>query len=173
MRIYIIIFILFIAEFSCAQFVQGDWVRKENSRKAADFARQNIGNKIGNGICYEFVEEAVKRNRPKDYNFILYKNSDPFLIKDRKNVIPGDVVVFENVVIVYRRDTISNHTGIVLQMDSDGFAFLHQNTFHAGDEVKKIYIDGHEYNVSDSSSVEIEYFSYESIVSGKLLFYRY
>ena len=174
MKLLTFISFLIIPSLLNAQFVQGDLVRKQNSARNLQFTFDNAGEMVGQGMCFEFVYEAVKLSHPKDYKIVL-SNIEKFRIKDSTKVISGDVVLFKNIVYnSYVNDTIIGHIGIVLDnLMPDGFTFAGQNHGEKNGEKRKVVYRGNTYNAYIDSEVKEQYFDYESMKSGTITFYRF
>lgn len=174
MRKLYFLFILFYSHCH-AQYVQGDLIRKEHSKKNVEFVIDNFGKRVGKGICYELAYEAIKQGHPKDFEMVV-THASRYKISESKDVIPGDIVIFKNVVYDNSGtiDTINYHIGIVMEMTSAGFYFAEQNCGDRNDStITAIGNKGRTYEVFTGSKVEETFFEFDNVLSGTVAFFRF
>lgn len=165
----IILSLLFSGVINAQIVVPSDSQRVENSKSNLIFAYENMGKKVGNGICRELAYQAIEKNHRDDLRDVL-TNAYLFEIKD--GVINGDVVTFKNV--LYQGDTIKYHVGIVLSTTKDGFYYADQNVGYFGEKnVRTNDGTGMECNVLVNSKVQREFFYYKNKKGGMVQFFRF
>jgi hypothetical protein len=111
----------------------------ELNREVVQFAKSNIGKKIGRGECWDLAAEALnKAGATWDGQFGFGKKIDP--LKDC--VYPGDVIQFKNVRIKYQKgntfylEEMDQHTALVYEVKGKGsFVIAEQNTSRLGRKV--------------------------------------
>jgi hypothetical protein len=150
-----------------AQFVPGDEARKRNSAITWQFAVDHVGQKIGNGVCYELPKAALKLTHKTDYESAM-DHTYLYVINDVSKVIPGDIVIFYNVVW---KDgdlggTIKSHIGIVAEVLDGHILYYDQNHGALGDEKD-------ENGAYKASVVDLHYIEFSFVKSGSIKFYRF
>jgi len=173
MKKLIILLFITISTLLHAQFVPGDAVRIENSKKNMGFVVENQGARIGSGVCWELAFEVIKQGHPKNYEYV-FDNREKFEIKETDKVIPGDIVVFLKV-DRENRSFISGHVGVVSSWIEDG-KFLYADQNHSFEGVKMIETyasDGNQYSVVEDSKIGAWRFDLNSVKSGSVKFYRF
>lgn len=172
MKKLIILSFLAISTSLCAQFIPGDAVRAKNSERSKQFAMASEGKKIGSGVCWEFVFEALKQSRPKDYEYV-FDHREKFEV-DSYDAMPGDVVIFMDVIRT-KGSAIKGHVGILMGwVDENTFVYADQNHSFEGDNmIPAIASDGNEYDVAEKSKVGGHGFDLTDVKSGTVKFYRF
>ena len=147
------IFILFTSTFLLAQ----DNIPELN-QKIIDYVKSVIGTKVDRGECWDLANQALqKADADWDRAFVYGIAVDP----KKDEIFPGDIIQFENVVIKYKKEnayyteTMKQHTAIVYKVKQKGvYEIAHQNTQFSG---RKVGI----------STLDIN-----TVVDGKMYFYR-
>jgi hypothetical protein len=85
------------------------------------FVNNNIGKKVGRGICYELVQSAIRQYNPR-YDMGSIKKATKRYGKKvkQKYVQPGDVIIEQGSRIY--------HVGIVYKVSNDSIFVAEQNT---------------------------------------------
>ena len=98
------------------------------NRKIVSFCEKNVGKKVGNGECWDLAKESLNYAGatwapPYEYGKTLLKGDV---------VLPGDVIQFEKVKIVYPDKSwkeLPHHTAIVYKVISPGkYIIAEQNS---------------------------------------------
>jgi hypothetical protein len=114
MKKLIFIFLLF------ATSVAGQ-VHQEDILK---FVNDNMGKKVGKGVCYELVQGAVRVYNPSYEMCYIKKDKDRYGKKvDLKSVAPGDIMVMSG-----GTKHKANHVAIVYKVDDGVIYIADQNT---------------------------------------------
>jgi hypothetical protein len=99
------------------------------SQKIVSFCDKHIGKKVGKGECWDLAKEALdfsgaKWTSPYEFGKIVSPKKDA--------VLPGDIIQFENVKIVYPDKSwkeLPHHTAIIYKVISPGhFTIAEQNS---------------------------------------------
>lgn len=117
-----------------------------------------IGKKVDRGECWDLANYALKKvDADWDKAFVYGNRINPF----KDEVLPGDIIQFENVVIKYQEgnnyytETMGQHTAIVYKVKKKGvYELAHQNTQFSGRKV-------------GLSTLDIN-----TVVEGEMYFYR-
>ena len=122
----------------------------ELNRKVLEFARDNVGRKVGDGECATLAAEALRAAGAKglstgrDGEYVwgrLVRAVTPGG-KTAGDVLPGDVLQFRDAVLAGRvgrstvESTYRHHTAVVAAVKQDGkvVEVLHQNYAGPGDD---------------------------------------
>lgn len=98
------------------------------NKKMVSFCEKNVGKKVGNGECWDLAKESLNFSGatwtpPYDYGNIILPT---------KTVLPGDVIQFEKVKIVYPDKSwkeLPHHTAIVYKVLGPGkYVIAEQNS---------------------------------------------
>ncbi|MEO8066543.1 MAG: CHAP domain-containing protein [Flavobacteriales bacterium] len=97
----------------------------------AQFVHSKIGTTVGRGECWDLAAEALTQaGAIWDGKYTWGALIDP----EKEEVLPGDVVQFENVVFEWEennslyRENMPHHTAVVLEVKDRGvFRIAHQN----------------------------------------------
>lgn len=107
-----LIFFLLIATTVVGQGKHNDQIVK--------FVESHVGQKVGGGVCYELLSEAVKT-----YDSIVNIDSMKiFIVMRKKFVIPGDLMVFDG---QYDNGDELSHIAIVVKVEGEDIYIAHQN----------------------------------------------
>ena len=131
----------------------------ELNQKVYDFAREQLGKKVGNGSCSTLAMVALRQSgaRPFPFDALTGEFAWGTEVKSSKEALPGDIIQFRNVVFNRRKhlgggrslswmNTYPTHTAIVSGVSKEGrlVAILHQNVGaeDADDSLEKIVQHG-------------------------------
>lgn len=100
-------------------------------QQVVEFAKGKMGKRVGRGECWDLAAEALTTAGAKwDGKYAWGVKIDP----EKEQVLPGDVVQFENIVFEWEedgslyRENMPHHTAIVVEVKSPGaFVIAHQN----------------------------------------------
>lgn len=128
------------------------------NQKIIDYVTSVIGKKVDRGECWDLANRALTDNNAEwDGEYKYGKRLDP----KKEVVLPGDIIQFENVKVVYKKgnttttEMMPHHTAVVYRVISPGvYELAHQNTGFSG------------------RKVGLSQFSLENMVKGKIYFYR-
>ncbi len=132
-----------------------------------DFVDQNIGKKVGKGVCFDLVRKAFEQSDRQWFD--KWEHKSKYKIS-RAEVQPGDVMVFYNCKF---SDGFSSgyHVGILMSADSLIIEIANQNVGHG--PKKKVRSYGRKVFVQKNSSVELRYVDLSLLVKGRVEFYRF
>jgi uncharacterized protein (TIGR03067 family) len=101
--------------------------------KVLQFAQAQRGKQVGNGECWTLADQALKAagaRRPGRGGYGPFVFGKPVALKA---LAPGDIIQFEKVRLVYRRQggvswvNLPHHTAIVARVKGTQVGLLHQN----------------------------------------------
>ena len=148
-----------------SQVVFGQKPSKANAIILA-YAEQNLGKKVGNGVCRTLTNEAVyeyRNAKNKNTKKVDFGGTTPGLkIKDIKNANGGDFIGFENIIVdkgYFLRD-MESHIGIVKSVDEEKVVYYNQNVLKENQTTKK------------HSKVQIDTIFFKNVVCGEMSIYR-
>ena len=109
------------------------------NKKIIDYVTTVIGKKVDRGECWDLANRALTDNNADwDGEYKYGRRIDP----KKDIVMPGDIIQFENVKVVYKKDNTTttemmpHHTAIVYKVISTGvYELAHQNTGFSGRKV--------------------------------------
>ena len=113
------------------------------NQRIADFAKSQMGKKVGHGECWDLAAEALtSAGAVWDGKYAWGLVIDP----EKDAVLPGDVVQFENVVFEWQegtslyREDMPHHTAIIIEVKSSGVYVIAQQNF--GPQGRKVSSGG-------------------------------
>ena len=106
------------------------------NKQIVEYVKGTIGYQIDRGECWDLAYQALTRvDADWDGEYVYGKKLDP----KKDQILPGDIIQFENVVIKYYRGTkrfterMEHHTAIVYKIKGKRvFEIAHQNTSFSG-----------------------------------------
>jgi hypothetical protein len=123
------------------------------NEKVVEFARSNLGEPVGDGICITLAVEALREAGAKRASFRDAKGDYEWgeLVPDLKDALPGDILQFRDAVFKGQRSLgkgrttrwhqeYPHHTAIVAKVERGGklITIYHQNVVTRGqDESEK------------------------------------
>lgn len=124
---------------SAATFAGSNDSIPELNKKIITYVKTTIGTKVNHGECWDLAAEALDRNNASwDHQYRYGKKYDP----SKENVLPGDMIQFENVVLKYHKgdriiqETMEHHTAVVYDVkEKDVLVIAHQNNGFSGRKV--------------------------------------
>lgn len=135
-----ILFLFFVCSFAFSQ---------QENKTIIFFVNDNLEKKVGDGRCMTLVEQAILQYKPKGWK--KWKKRDEtlwvtFAEAKKSGVIPGDIMVYNDVVKDTTKPGVINHIAIVYDViDSHTFVIAEQNTTKESkvvlniEDIKKIY----------------------------------
>ncbi|MCB0769707.1 MAG: hypothetical protein KDC00_04800 [Flavobacteriales bacterium] len=109
------------------------------NQRVVDFVNSRIGTKVGHGECWDLAAEALNTAGAKwdgAYGF------GDVVDWRKQEVLPGDIVQFENVFVEHRSDRMvmreqyGLHTAVVVEVKGQGdYVLAHQNVKPVGKKV--------------------------------------
>ena len=96
--------------------------------KVLEFAREHVGQKVGNGECWTLANDALKAAGAKGADGYTFGRE----LRDGEPALPGDIVQFTSVRLEHANGSWQtlghpNHTAVVVQAEGDVYQVLHQN----------------------------------------------
>ena len=108
------------------------------------YAEQNLGKKVGDGICRTLTNEAIfafrKSVNPNAKKVEYVYNFPSVTIKDTAKWSAGDILLFEYFDRYNDEEggiCIGKHIGVVKSVGKDKITFYHQNAIKEGETTKK------------------------------------
>lgn len=146
--------------------------------KVAEFARLKLGEKVGDGICSTFIQEALREAGAK---VLLSPAADgEYLwgepLKSVKDVRPGDIAQFEKVTFSGKRRIIANNGAPAIQVSINTFPHHSAIVTKVGPKSKSITI--HHQNAAGPDGKPVQIVTEQTLVmselrkGGTLKFYR-
>lgn len=116
---------------SFLSFAQTDTTRAlpQVNSKIIEYCDSQMGKKVGRGECWDLAKHAldfaaVKMSAPYDFGRKLNLNTD--------EVLPGDIIQYENVKLIYPNNTwkkMTKHTAVIYEIKgSKHFIVAEQNS---------------------------------------------
>lgn len=165
MKKLLFIFALFSANYTIAQDTLAYNVAPNND-KIIDYVYENIGKKIGEGVCAELISGASK------YLKDLGISADTMYEIKYSSIKAGDIIIFDKVICSDGKE-IDNHIGIIYNILSDGkIAIANQNVASKKNNTKKIIYNNKKLLVEKDSHVVISIVHPPSIIGGKITYCR-
>ncbi len=101
---------------------------QKHNEQILKFVNNNIGKKVGKGVCYELVERSIKSY---DVKFSMVKKTRSCItygsLVDLKKLYPGDDVYIGDFVAM-NADSLA-HVGVIYDIGDDGSLYVaEQNT---------------------------------------------
>ena len=112
--------------------------------KVVEYLDSVMGKKVDRGECWDLAAGALAYSgayfdRSSKKTVTIYGR---LLNPKKENILPGDMIQFENVVVQYKKgnstftETMNHHTAVVYQVNDQGdFQMAHQNTSKWGKKV--------------------------------------
>jgi hypothetical protein len=97
-------------------------VGQSHQQDIIKFVDDNLGKKIGTGLCYELVQEAIRTYNPEYNGTSADKNKYGKKIK-KENAQVGDIIVLSG-----GTKHVANHVCIVYKIDGEDIYVAEQNT---------------------------------------------
>jgi hypothetical protein len=130
------------------------------NQKIVNYVKTTIGTKVNRGECWDLAAEALNQNDAIwDWK---YEYGDLYNPK-KTEVLPGDLIQFENVKLEYTRgnitytETMGHHTAIV---------------YRVIDQEKKIFELAHQNTDFSGRKVGLSEFDLGNVTKGEIMFYR-
>ena len=135
-----------------------------------DFIEENLGEKVGKGICFDLVEKAFKKSDKRWYKDKWARKSKYKV--DPSEVAPGDVILFHS--CTFSDGSKSGyHIAFVYEINSDSSLTIAEQNSCDKDELKRVRYKGQYVNTCDQSVVELCDVDLSTIVRGRVSFYRF
>lgn len=133
-------FVLFALSTSALLFGQvPEMTLPQVNQRVVNYVNGQIGNKVGRGECWDLAAEALNNAHAKwdgQYGF------GAVVDWRKEEVMPGDIVQFENVFVEHRieggsvREQYGIHTAVVVEVHGRGdYVLAHQNVRPVGKRV--------------------------------------
>jgi hypothetical protein len=127
------------------------------------YAEQNLGKKVGDGVCRTLTNEAIfayRKTKNNNTKKVDYAYGFPCsVIKDTAKWSAGDFVYFEEFYLDHNETEyiyIAKHIGIVKSVDKDKITFYNQNVLKVGETTKK------------NSKVQVDTVYFNKVIQGKM-----
>lgn len=148
-------------------FASGSVCAQEKNDVVLDYVYENVGKKIGYGICHELIFGAQARLDSLGYKI------DSLSVIPSDSVRPGDVIMLDGTTFSDGQ-SFANHIGIVYRILTNGkISIANQNVATVADNTKKIMYNGEERIVEEDSHVVISIIHPPSLVSGTVTYLRF
>ena len=140
---------------------------QENNHLVLQFIDENIGKKVGAGVCIELIFEAnCYIDSVKNISSDQWEAREDYFYE-------GDIMCFDSVLFA-DSTYIENHIAIVYHIgEGDAFYLAQQNVYYDSPDTKELFFRGDMYPVYSDSKVVITEMNMSSIVSGKVSFYKF
>lgn len=151
--------------------------RDTSSNPVMDFVYKSIGEKVGCGLCHDFVVQA-ENVKYKDWNTDYYLHTDSmqkhqiWIKNDISKLQEGDIIIFDNVVLEDSSE-LKFHIGIICKIWDGTICYASQNLGSHKDKEKKIKYKGQRVSVFKNSKVEYSYIDTKKIIDGYLYIFRF
>jgi hypothetical protein len=146
--------------------------KHQHNTSILPFVYENIGKKVGTGICHDFVVQA-EDTKYADWNTDYYL-TDKFAKHQVyfSELQKGDIILLDGIVLNEEIDTIQ-HIGIYMGRKESIIVFASQNL--GGHGQKEVIVDykGTQMSVFEDSKVELSTIDLRDITYGRAYFFRF